>query len=96
MANAPVNIIYPINSRTYPVSSPPPGALESLFVSFAFSVTCEGQHDVEWSLDGQILGKLQFCDTTTVHQVWKVPGGTHTFDVRADCGHKEVTFRVGD
>jgi hypothetical protein len=58
-------------------------------------VTCQGDHEVQWGFDDDVVGENKFYDTVTVHQVWKLPGGGHTFWVRADCGHDEVRFAVG-
>lgn len=96
MANAPVNIVYPINGATYPLIDPGPGALNSAYVSISFSLTCGGgRHEVEWGVDGDIWGKAMFYDMFAHDQVVKVAGGKHTFWVRASCGEDEVAFLVG-
>ncbi len=95
MANAPVNIVYPINGSTYPITDPASGPLKSHYFTASFSVTCGGDHSVEWGFDNQPVGEARFYDMISVQQVWKLPGGKHTFWVRSDCGEDEVAFKIG-
>ena len=96
MANAPANIIYPIQDETYPITDPGPGKLSSAYISASFSITCQGGPlVVQWGMDDDILGEAKCYDTLSVHQVWKLPGGQHLFWVRSDCGDDRVSFYVG-
>ena len=92
-----VNIVYPINGATYPITGPPPGGLASAYFTASFSVTCGGGgHNVEWGFDnGPALGKAMFYDQTSIQFVHKLPGGTHVFWVKSDCGKNSVKFRIG-
>ena len=92
-----VNIVYPINGATYPITDPPPGGLASAYFTASFSVTCGGGgHNVEWGFDrGPALGNVSFYDQTSVQFVGKLPGGTHVFWVKSDCGKNSVKFRIG-
>ena len=91
-----VNIVYPINGATYPFTDPPPGALKSAYFTASFSVTCKGDHQVEWGFDnGPALGKAMFYDQTSIQFVHKLPGGNHMFWVKSDCGENRVKFRIG-
>lgn len=92
-----VNIVYPINGATYPFTDPAPGALGSAYFTASFSVTCGGGgHKVEWGFDrGPALGSVGFYDQTSVQFVGKLPGGTHVFWVKSDCGTNSVKFRIG-
>ncbi len=95
-AQAPVNIVYPISGATYPITDPPTGPLKSHYFTSSFSVTCQGDHTVEWGFDGNpAIGKSTFYDMTSVQFVYKLPGGTHVFWVKADCGKSEVKFSIG-
>jgi len=95
-AQAPVNIVYPINGAKYPITDPAPGALHSAYFTASFSVTCSGDHTVEWGFDAApAIGKSLFYDQTSVQFVHKLAGGNHTFWVRANCGKSEVKFRIG-
>ena len=40
--NTPINIIYPIHGKNYPVSDPNNTNLNSAYLTFAFSVTRSG------------------------------------------------------
>lgn len=37
-----VNIVYPINGATYPITDPAPGLIKSSYFTSSFSVTCGG------------------------------------------------------
>lgn len=91
-----VNIVYPINGGTYPLTDPGPGKLSSAYVPFSFSTTCSGGgHQVEWGVDGDTLGQAQFYDQLSSQFVWKLTGGRHVFWVRSSCGENRVEFQVG-
>src|SRR5512135_2743596 len=76
-----VNIVYPINGATYPITDPGPGALKSAYFTSSFSVTCAGgPHKVQWGFDKmKPLGTSSFYDQTSVQFVHKLPGGAHLF-----------------
>ncbi len=95
MANVPVNIVYPIHGATYPITDPGPGKLYSHYFTASFSLTCQGDHEVEWGFDDQTVGQARFYDMFSTQQVWKLPGGKHVFWVRSDCGDDEVAFAIG-
>jgi hypothetical protein len=91
-----VNIVYPINGASYPFTDPVPGALNSAYFNASFSVTCAGDHNVQWGFDNSpALGSSKFYDQTSVQFVHKLPAGTHAFWVRADCGKNSVRFKIG-
>lgn len=97
-AEALVNIVYPINGATYPITDPPTGPLKSAYFTASFGVTCGGgAHTVEWGFDSTPVGKASFYDQTSVQLVHKLPGGGHVFWVRSDraCGSSEVKFVIG-
>jgi hypothetical protein len=96
-AQVPVNIVYPINGGTYPITDPAPGALFSHYFTSSFSVTCQGDHSVEWGYDANPpVGSATFYDQFSAQFVHKLPGGTHTFWVRSNCGSDSVKFRIGN
>lgn len=91
-----VNIVYPINETTYPFADPAPGKLRSAYFTASFSVTCKGDHKVEWGFDNApALGKAKFYDQTSIQFVHKLPGGNHVFWVKSDCGANRVKFTIG-
>lgn len=92
-----VNIVYPIDGGSYPITGPGAGPLDSSYITLSFGVSCAGGvNRVKWGVDGDTLGTLEFYDQTTVQQVWKLPGGAHEFWVDASqCGQKSVRFSVG-
>lgn len=93
--NAPVNIVYPINGGSYPISDPNTPNLNSAYLTFSFSVTKSGgSYDVEWGVDNQTLGKATYYDMFSAQFVWKLPGGRHEFWVKGDSGSDSVTFNV--
>ena len=93
---APVNIVYPVDGGTYPIVDPGPGGVHSAYVTFSFGVTCQGgSRLVEWGVDGRTLGKAEYYDQFSAQFVWKVPGGTHMFWAKTDCGQGQVKFKVG-
>jgi len=96
-AQAPVNIVYPINGGTYPITGPAPGVLNSAYFTSSFSVTCPGgQWNVKWGFDGTTVGSATFYDQFTSQFVHKLPGGTHIFWVVSDCGDERVKFDIGN
>ena len=100
MAGAPVNIAYPIEGATYPITDPATGVLLSAYVTFSFCLTLPGgPADVSWGVGRAKLGQAKFYDQYSTQQVWKLPGRRHRFWVRAKSGgitHNDpVTFRVG-
>ena len=93
---APVNIVYPVDGATYPLVDPSPGVVRSAYLTFSFGVTCPGgAQDVAWGVDSETLGKATYYDQFSAQFVWKLPGGTHTFWVKTDCGDGRVKFSVG-
>lgn len=83
-ANVPVNIVYPIMGHSY----------NNYFTS-SFSVTCPGGSNVvEWALDGNVIGRQEFYDQTTVQFSQKLPQGTHTLYVKSTCGADRVKFDI--
>ena len=92
-----VNIVYPINGATYPITDPAPGPLSSAYFTASFSVTCAGgAHKVQWGFDSSAaLGSSTFYDQTSVQFVHKLLGGSHVFWVKSDCGENRVKFTIG-
>ena len=91
-----VNIVYPIEGETYPITGPPPGGLGSAYFTASFSVTCGGgRHEVKWGFDEQSVGGATFYDQITVQFVHKLLGGEHLFWVKSDCGDDKVQFYIG-
>ena len=96
MANAPVNIVYPLSGQIYPVTDPPAGPLRSALVTASFSLTCGGgPHSARWGFDGDGLGSAEFYDQLSVQFVHKLPGGKHVFFVSSDCGDDKVQLQIG-
>jgi hypothetical protein len=96
-AQAPVNIVYPIDGGTYAITDPAPGVLNSAYFTSSFSVTCQGgQHNVEWGFDSTSVGQATFYDQFSAQFVHKLPGGTHVFWVTSDCGDSRVKFDIGN
>lgn len=92
-----VNIVYPINGATYPITDPAPGPLKSAYFPSSFSVTCPGDHKVEWGFDSSPpVGTSMFYDETSVQFVYKLPGGGHVFWVRSNCAENKVKFKIGN
>lgn len=95
-AQAPVNIVYPIDGGSYPITDPAPGVLNSAYFTSSFSVTCDGgTHTVKWGFDGTTVGSASFYDMFSAQFVHKLPGGWHTFWVSSDCGDSRVRFHIG-
>jgi hypothetical protein len=96
-AQSPVNIVYPIDGGTYPITDPGPGPLHSAYITASFSATCDGgSHKVEWGFDSiGTVGNASFYDQLSVQFVQKLPGGTDIFWVVSDCGKESVKFNVG-
>ncbi|HEV8580539.1 MAG TPA: hypothetical protein VGX68_15840 [Thermoanaerobaculia bacterium] len=96
-AQAPVNIVYPIDGGVYPITGPAPGVLSSAYFTSSFSVTCQGgPHSVDWGFDVTTVGTATFYDQFTSQFVHKLPGGTHIFWVQSDCGDSRVKFDIGN
>lgn len=96
-AQAPVNIVYPIDLGLYPVTGPAPGPLSAAYITSSFSVTCQGgQHKVEWGFDLASVGQATFYDQYSTQFVHKLSGGSHDFWVVSDCGDSKVKFEVGN
>jgi hypothetical protein len=96
-AQAPVNIVYPIDGGVYPIMDPAPGPLFSAYFTSSFSVTCQGgQHTVKWGFDSTTVGSATFYDQFSAQFVHKLPGGHHTFWVSSDCGDSRVKFDIGN
>jgi hypothetical protein len=96
-ASAGVNIVYPIDGGTYPITDPATGALKSAYFTTSFGVTCSGgAHGVKWGVDKIQLGSAKFYDQLSEQQVWKLQGGEHVFWVDAGrCGSQKVKFMIG-
>lgn len=95
-AQAPVNIVYPVDGGSYPITNPAPGVLSSAYFTSSFSVTCEGgPRDVKWGFDATTVGAATFYDMFSAQFVHKLPGGWHTFWVTSDCGDSRVRFHIG-
>lgn len=95
-----VNIVYPIEGATYPITDPGPGVLSSAYFASSFSVKCSGgPGTVKWGFNASAaLGSARFYDQTSVQFVHKLPGGAHYFWVRSDCGliqEGTVKFKIG-
>ncbi len=97
-ASAAVNIVYPIDGRTYPIADPGPGVLQSAYFTTSFSVTCGGGgRGVKWGVNNTQLGQAKFYDQLSEQQGWKLPGGKHVFWVNAGrCGSQKVRFKIGN
>jgi hypothetical protein len=96
-AQAPVNIVYPIDGGTYPITNPAPGPLDSAYFTSSFSVTCGGgPRNVRWGFDSTTLGSATFYDMFSAQFVHKLKGGDHIFWVISDCGESRVSFRLGN
>jgi hypothetical protein len=79
-----------------PITDPAPGSLKSAYFTTSFSVTCGGDHKVQWGFDGSpAVGNSTFYDQTSVQFVYKLPGGSHVFWVKSDCGENRVKFLIG-
>lgn len=93
--NAPVNIVYPIQGGTYPISDPPLQGAKSAYLTFSFSVTKGGgSNRVKWGVNNQTLGEAYYYDMFSAQFVWKLAGGKHEFWVQGDSGSDSVTFKV--
>ena len=81
MANAAVNIVYPIDGETYPKTDPAT-SLVSAYIALSFSATRSGGPYIAcWTIDSDELGEAKFYDEISVQQVWKLPAGKHKFCV---------------
>ncbi len=97
MANAPVNIVYPIDGSTYPVTNPGSGTLKSAYLAYSFGCTRGGgPTTVTWGFDRTTVGEARFYDQFSAQGVWKVAGGTRRFWVKTNKGDSDaVKFSVG-
>jgi hypothetical protein len=96
-AQAPVNIVYPVDGGTYPITGPAVGVLNSAYFTSSFSVTCPGgPRTAEWGFDSTSVGKATFYDQFTSQFVHKLGGGSHTFWVISSCGDSRVKFEIGN
>lgn len=96
-AQAPVNIVYPIDGHVYPITNPAPGVLFSAYFTSSFSVTCQGgPHTVKWGFDATTVGTATFYDQHSSQFVHKLGGGSHIFWVDSDCGDSRVKFDIGN
>ena len=95
-AQVPVNIVYPIDGSTVPLTDPAPGPLSSAYITVSFGVTCGGDESVEWGFDAfPPIGQARFYDQISVQQVYKLTGGPHVFWVKACGTSDQVQFQVG-
>jgi hypothetical protein len=94
--NASINIVYPIEGGTYPVSNPVCGS-ESTYFTASFSTTSRGGgFKVEWGFDREVLGSGEYYDQMTAQFVWKLPEGKHIFWVQSgESDRREVEFFIG-
>jgi hypothetical protein len=97
----PVNIVYPINGDTYPITTPPvpPGSAAFAEVTASFSATRpvgvpNGPHNVTWDFDGVAVGGANFFDQVTVQFVYQLAAGPHQFTVNAPWASDTVSFSV--
>ncbi|MCI0695894.1 hypothetical protein L0337_28320 [candidate division KSB1 bacterium] len=94
MSQSAVNIVYPIDGGTYPITDPACGVRSAYFTA-SFSTTCAGgPHTVKWGFDGRTLGKASFYDQFSAQFTWKLPAGAHRFWVESDCGKGAVKFKI--
>lgn len=83
-ANAPANIVYPIDGGTY----------QNYFTS-SFGATCPGgQYTAYWGFDSSTVGNGTYYDQISVQFSHKLPSGSHTFWVKTSCGYDVVKFKV--
>jgi hypothetical protein len=95
MSQSPVNIVYPINGATYPISDPQ-CKVKSAYFTASFSTTCPGgPFDVKWGFDATAIGGAKFYDQFSAQFTWKLPAGAHTFWVESHCGKADVKFQIG-
>ena len=94
MSQAPINIVYPIDGASYPITDPDCKVLSAYFTA-SFATTCPGgPHDVKWGFDGNPTGSAQFYDQFSAQFVWKLPVGSHVFHVSSSCGDNKVSFEI--
>ncbi|HEX5127442.1 MAG TPA: hypothetical protein VFW00_11930 [Rhodocyclaceae bacterium] len=83
-ANAPVNIVYPINGNAY----------NNYFTS-SFGATCPGgPWTAVWGFDSTTIGSGTYYDQISVQFSHKLPSGGHSFWVKTSCGSDVVKFNV--
>lgn len=94
-----VNIVYPINGRSYPITDPD-CKVKSAYFTASFSVTCGGGgRRVSWGFNKKALGNATFYDQFSAQFVYKLPRGNHVFWVKTDprmgrCGSALVKFKI--
>jgi hypothetical protein len=94
MSQQPVNIVYPIDGGTYPITDPD-CRVKSAYFTASFGVTCAGgPHGVKWGFDNNSIAGAEYYDQFSAQFTWKLPAGTHTFHVVTDCGKGEVKFEI--
>ena len=94
MSQYPVNIVYPIDGGSYPITDPD-CKVKSAYFTASFGTTCAGgPHSVKWGFDGNSIGGAEFYDQLSAQFTWKLPAGTHTFHVVSDCGEAKVKFEI--
>ena len=94
MSQIHVNIVYPIDGGSYPITDPN-CQVKSAYFTASFGTTCAGgPHSVKWGFDGNSLAGAEFYDQFSAQFTWKLPAGTHTFHVVSDCGKAEVKFEI--
>ena len=90
-----VNIVYPIDGATYPITDPD-CRVKSAYFTASFSATCSGgPHKVNWTFDQNTLGEASFYDQFSGQFTFKLPLGKHVFYVSSDCGKAKVSFNIG-
>ncbi len=94
-----VNIVYPIDGISYPITDLDPGKHRYANFTASFSVTCQGDHKVEWGFKGddgsQTVGGASFIDQISVQFVHQLNRGDYGFWVKSDCDEKFVKFKIG-
>ena len=92
-----VNIVYPIQGSSYPITGPATGMINSAYITVSFGVTCGGgPYTVKWGFNKTSIGSTKIYDQGSEQQVWKLPRGKHVFWVDAgQCGREKVSFKVG-
>ena len=94
MSQSPVNIVYPIHGRNYPIIDPA-CKIQSAYFTASFGATCEGgPHEVKWGVDSIELGRAQYYDEFSAQFTWKLPAGKHTFFAATQCGDAQVDFTI--
>jgi hypothetical protein len=92
-----IQIIYPLNGMTYPITDPPPAKLRSAYIPISFGIiNTGGPRVIQWGFDRlPAIGTLKCYNQATVQQVYKLPGGAHTFWVKTSGSSSIVKFKIG-